>query len=134
MDHVMFIRPEIADQIKRGTKRYECRLALNRPLAWNVSPMDTLLIKSIGGDITLKATAGDVHKFEHLTTADIPVFGDLFHISAPYIQTKLRSRYAVVIELCHVHSITFPKGLTPRAIAAAWVCNFPYGHLAQPIV
>jgi ASC-1-like (ASCH) protein len=133
--HVAFIQSEPLARIKSGMKTVECRLSVNRPLAWNTQPGDFILFKETGGEIKLRARVEYVLKFESLTPTDIQSLAELVQPfsgaeTSAYFTHKSKSRYAVIIGLIDVTPIEFPASATPRGIQSAWVSNFPMAHLA----
>ena len=139
MNHVAFIRPDVAAKIRRGSKTIESRLSRNRPPAWQVEAGDCILFKETGGEITLQATVAQVHRFDALRPCDIEALADLFSPAMdtspanPYWSRKARSRYAVFIVLDQVTEVTFPPAATPRGVRSAWVTDFRAGDLATVV-
>ncbi len=135
--HIAFVRPDIIDKIRQGTKTVESRLAKKRPPAWDAKPGDILLFKETGGAIVLQAEIRAVHRFEHLTPEVVRELAVRFSPAmgssplSPYWAQKEGSKYAVFLELTNIKSITFPRCRTPQGVRAAWVSNFPMGFLAK---
>jgi len=123
--HIAFIRPDLAAKIRQGIKTVESRLGIRRPLAWSVQSGDTILFKETCGEITLSATAAQIHRFE---TSDLSAlaqrFGPAVGVSADDKYWQRRVNFAVFIELTAVQTITFSPELTPRGIRAGWVRDF----------
>lgn len=133
--HIAFIQPAPLDRIRAGVKRMECRLSINRPLAWHVQQHDILLLKRTGGDIELRARARAVHRFDTLTPDDIPALAALAaeygcDINSGYWSLKTNARYAVLIELDHIAPISIPREQTPRAVMSGWVRDFRVAAVA----
>ncbi len=136
MNHLAFVRADVAAKILKGVKRVESRLSKNRPPAWRVQVGDFIYFKIVGGDCVCRARVVGVDKYEQLRPADIASLAELYSPSMgtspdnPYWNIKTQSRYAVLIHLAAVEPFHIPRERLPRAVMAAWVCDFQVGQAA----
>lgn len=142
MNHLVFLHAPVVEQLLRGQKRVESRLtrARSHPCA-TTQPGDRLYCKVVGGDILATAIVERVNVFRDLTPAQVQALAHQYAIPMGcaaedvYWQDKRHSRTAWFFWLHTIVRCHIPQHQVPRAIRAAWVCNWtPPSNTDTPVI
>ena len=111
MIHVAILKPGYIDAILKGRKTIESRLTKTmQPPHGRVEPGERIFLKASGGPFMATALAGKVWAFENMVPRDVlrirRTYGKAIGGDDPYWQLKRDSRFATLIELQSIESIT----------------------------